>query len=152
MMTVDSQSCPMCSLISGGLLPWGKEPAGQSPIPTTEVHRRAGRFRLAGPGFCLRATVQMLMRSCVVVPATKRRELGAQVVAIGDRDAIELLLRVPKGRSIRLFCHGRCGWMRPSIPSAACIVVEMKQASLSTRIRRGMPYRERQSVLLNCSA
>ena len=36
------------------------------------------------------------MRSRMVVPATKRRELCAQVVAVDDRDAIELLLQRPE--------------------------------------------------------
>ena len=95
-MTVDRQSCPTCSLIPGGSLPRKKEPAGQFPIPTAEVHWRAGRFRPTCPGFNWRPSVQMLMRPCVVVPATKRRELGVQIIAIDNRDAIKPLLQRPE--------------------------------------------------------
>jgi len=140
-MAVDSLDCPVCSLISGRSAPRRKEPSCQSSIPTAEVRRRASRFRLAGPGFARCASVQMLMRSCVAVPAAERRELGAQIMAADDRDAIELLLQCPEEpldppvlpRTVRLDAlqanaeHSECG--------LHC------RRSLSTRIRRGMPYR-----------
>ena len=140
-MAVDSLGCPLCSLIPGGSVPRGKDPAYRSSVPTAEVHRRSSRFCSTGPAFSRCASVQMLMRSCVAVPAAERRELGAQIMAADDRDAIELLLQCPEEpldppvlpRTVRLDAlqanaeHSECG--------LHC------RRSLSTRIRRGMPYR-----------
>lgn len=69
-----------------------KHPSDQSPVPCTESPRPAADFAVPVPNFRRRSSAQVLMRPRMVVPAAKRDQLGAQLVAIGDRDAIELLL------------------------------------------------------------
>ena len=71
---------------------WRKEPPGQSSIPGAEPLGPPRGFLPPRPRFGRRAAMKILMGSDVVVPATEFGQLAAQIVAVGDGDAVEFLL------------------------------------------------------------